>query len=247
MRLLVYNIRYGTGAGAAFERPAPVGYLRSSTAHTEIISRFIASHEPDIVGLVEVDGGSLRAGRVNQAERIAEQLGHQTAYLCKYPRRSLNHLVPILRQQGNALLSAVEAQEVRHHWFDRGVKRLVIEVRLEQLSVFLVHLSLHFPHRQRQLRHLARLVEAADRPVLVTGDFNTLRGQHELAELRADCGLRSANLDGLPSFPSWAPKKELDFILYGEGIEVTGFEIPEVLHSDHLPLVCDFELAAATA
>jgi len=32
-------------------------------------------------------------------------------------------------------------------------------------------------------------------------------------------------------------------VLYQEGISVTHFEVPNVRHSDHLPLVCDFELA----
>ena len=54
--------------------------------------------------------------------------------------------------------------------------------------------------------------------------------------------MRSANDRGLPSYPSRAPRKELDFVLYGEGIRVTGFRIPKVRFSDHLPLVCDFEV-----
>jgi endonuclease/exonuclease/phosphatase family metal-dependent hydrolase len=54
--------------------------------------------------------------------------------------------------------------------------------------------------------------------------------------------LRSANVDSLPSYPSRAPRKELDFILYSEGIEVTNFRIPNVRLSDHLPLICDFEI-----
>ena len=44
------------------------------------------------------------------------------------------------------------------------------------------------------------------------------------------------------SYPSKSPRMELDFILYGAGIEITSFDVPKVLHSDHLPLVCDFEL-----
>ena len=36
---------------------------------------------------------------------------------------------------------------------------------------------------------------------------------------------------------------ELDFILYGAGIEVTDFRVPRVTFSDHLPLICDFEVA----
>ena len=37
-------------------------------------------------------------------------------------------------------------------------------------------------------------------------------------------------------------RKELDFVLYGDGINVTNFAIPPVQFSDHLPLVCDFEI-----
>ena len=56
-------------------------------------------------------------------------------------------------------------------------------------------------------------------------------------------GLTSANAEGMPTYPSRSPRKELDFVLYQDGINVTHFEVPDVRHSDHLPLVCDFELA----
>ena len=55
-------------------------------------------------------------------------------------------------------------------------------------------------------------------------------------------GRKSANTRHLPSYPSRAPRKELDFILYQDGIRVTGFEVPRIRLSDHLPLVCDFEI-----
>ena len=55
--------------------------------------------------------------------------------------------------------------------------------------------------------------------------------------------LKSANRNGIPTYPSRSPRKELDFILYQDGIEVTNFEVPLVKFSDHLPLVCDFEVA----
>jgi endonuclease/exonuclease/phosphatase family metal-dependent hydrolase len=59
--------------------------------------------------------------------------------------------------------------------------------------------------------------------------------------------LRSANVDSLPSYPSRAPRKELDFVLYGSGIEVTNFFVPQVDFSDHLPLICDFEVGARSS
>ena len=55
-------------------------------------------------------------------------------------------------------------------------------------------------------------------------------------------GLRSANIDSQPTYPSRAPRRELDWVLYQDGINVTGFQIPDVRLSDHLPLICDFEV-----
>jgi hypothetical protein len=31
-------------------------------------------------------------------------------------------------------------------------------------------------------------------------------------------------------------------VLYQDGIDVTGFEVPDIRLSDHLPIICDFEL-----
>ncbi len=55
-------------------------------------------------------------------------------------------------------------------------------------------------------------------------------------------GLKSANVEGLPTYPSRSPRKELDWVLHQDGIRVNSFEIPDVRLSDHLPLICDFEV-----
>jgi endonuclease/exonuclease/phosphatase family metal-dependent hydrolase len=243
MRLLIYNIRYAAGYGASFHLPVPgAGYLRGNRANLERITRFIDSARPDIVGLIEVDTGSIRSGLVNQAELIAKSIGHFSSYQCKYGVASVNNRLPIVRKQCNAFLAAPSVHGERFHYFDTGIKRLIIELELEDVAVFLVHLSLKYRHRHYQLRHLHELVKACPKPVIVAGDFNTFWGEHEIFLFMQATGLRSANVEGLPSYPSRAPRKELDFILYGDGVEVTGFEIPRVNFSDHLPLICDFEV-----
>ena len=61
VRLLIYNIRYATGTGAAFHLPVPgAGYLRSSRQVLSQITDFIKRQDPDVVGLIEVDTGSIR-------------------------------------------------------------------------------------------------------------------------------------------------------------------------------------------
>ena len=243
MRLLLYNIRYGLGLGSALHWPLPgMGYLIGNKTNLQRITDFIKSQDPDVVGLIEVDTGSIRTRSVNQADVIARALGHYSVYQCKYGAGSLNQRLPILRNQGNAFLAAPRVHGERFHYFEKGIKRLIIELELEECSIFLVHLSLKFRHRHTQLQHLHDLVMASHKPVIVAGDFNTFWGEHEMSLFMEASGLRSANVEGLPSYPARKPRMELDFILYSKGIEIDSFAIPDVAFSDHRPLVCDFHV-----
>ena len=243
MRLLLYNIRYGVGAGASMHMPLPgAGYIIGNQNVLPDIISFIKSTDPDIVGLIEVDTGSIRSRKVNQAETIATELGMNSSYETKYGEKSINQLLPIIRKQGNAFLAAPRVHGETFHYFDTGIKRLIIELEMETFAVFLVHLSLKYRHRHLQLRKLYDLISETSKPVMVAGDFNTFWGENEIYLFMQAAGLQSANVDGLPSYPSRAPRKELDFVLFQDGITVTNFEIPQVRHSDHLPLVCDFEV-----
>ncbi len=243
MRFVLYNIRYATGTGAAFHLPVPgAGYLRSNPRVLDGITQFIKSRDPDIVGLIEVDTGSIRTGLVNQAQVIAKSLGHYSTYQCKYGTSSINTLVPIVRKQANAFLASPRVEGERFHYFDTGIKRLIIELELDELCVFLVHLSVKFRHRHAQLRHLFELIRHSTKPVIVAGDFNTFWGEHEMALFMEATGLRSANRHRLPSYPARRPRIELDFILYSRGIEIDSFEVPDVTFSDHRPLICDFRV-----
>ena len=62
---------------------------------------------------------------------------------------------------------------------------------------------------------------ASRKPVIIAGDFNTFWGEHEIYLFMKAAKLRSANALGLPSYPSTAPRRELDFVLYGNGISVS--------------------------
>jgi endonuclease/exonuclease/phosphatase family metal-dependent hydrolase len=243
VRLVIYNIRYAVGAGPSPRMPVPgAGYLFGNPGNLTNIVKFIQSTDPDIVGLIEIDTGSVRSGRINQVDAIADALGHFSAYECKYGEESVNQFLPILRKQANAFLAAPRITGERFHYFDQGIKKLIIELELDDVAIFLVHLSLKYRHRHFQLRHLYELVKQTKKPVIVAGDFNTFWGEDEIFLFMKAAGLQSANVASQPTYPSRSPRMELDFILYGGGIEISHFEIPQVGLSDHLPLICDFEL-----
>ena len=223
--------------------PLPgAGYVLGNQSVLPEITRFIKSVDPDVVGLIEVDTGSIRSRKVNQAEKLAADLGMNTSYETKYGSKSLNQMLPIVRMQGNAFMAAERVHGERFHYFDTGIKRLIIELEMDDFAIFLVHLSLKYRHRHLQLRHLYDLIQKTEKPVVVAGDFNTFWGDNEIYLFRRAAGLTSANSRNQPTYPSRSPRKELDFVLYQQGIKVTHFEIPDVRLSDHLPLVCDFEI-----
>ena len=223
--------------------PLPgAGYVLGNRSVLPELTTFIKSVDPDIVGLIEVDTGSIRSRKVNQAEKIASDLSMNSSYETKYGSKSLNQLLPIVRKQGNAFMAAARVHGETFHYFDTGIKRLIIELEMREFAVFLVHLSLKYRHRHLQLRHLYDLIEKTQKPVIVAGDFNTFWGENEIYLFKRAAGLKSANVDCIPTYPSRSPRKELDFILFQEGINVTNFEVPQVRYSDHLPLVCDFDV-----
>ena len=244
MRLVHYNMRYAAGAGLRFNTPFPgAGYLRIASANLGRIQHYLKSLDADLLALVEIDGGSRRAP-VSQVTALADALGtSHHAFRCKYLKDSLPARLPLLRAQGNAVLSRAPLRTVRYHELSQGTKRLVIEAELDVVSLFVVHLALPPVQRRRQLLELADLVRAARRPAVIAGDLNTLRPAHELKPFLAATGLRPADETLPASWPAHRPYLALDHVLLSRELAVTRFEVPDVRLSDHRPLICDLRAA----
>jgi endonuclease/exonuclease/phosphatase family metal-dependent hydrolase len=188
-----------------------------------------------------VDTGSFRCNGDSQVATIAGPLCHRQVFRSKYGLDSLAGRLPLLSQQANAVMTNRDILGRTFHYLNHGMKRLVIEVRLPELTVFLVHLALKYRPRQHQLLDLAAIVAQAQGPVVVAGDFNVFRGAGELDGFMAATGLISANPHGLPSHPSRSPHRQLDFILHSPALRSLGFQAPQIPYSDHVPLIWDFE------
>jgi endonuclease/exonuclease/phosphatase family metal-dependent hydrolase len=67
-------------------------------------------------------------------------------------------------------------------------------------------------------------------------------GEREIDLFLAASGLKNANAQSLPTFPSNHPNRHLDFILYSKKVNIRDFRIPRVPFSDHLPLILDFDV-----
>ena len=240
MRFLLYNIRYATHSNL-LKFPL-VGMLGRTRFHLDEIIQFIKKMDPDVMGLVEVDSGSYRSGRKSQVERIADELGHFHSYRSKYAEDSRWQRIPIYNKQGNAFLAKDTIHGEKFHYFERGMKKLVLELELEHVTFFLVHLALNYKVRQEQLLHLYHMIKETDRPHIVAGDFNSFLGERELQLLQAATGLQNADKDLQPTHPSHNPRRHLDFILHSPKIRIDRFEMPRIQLSDHLPLIIDFDV-----
>ena len=101
MRFLLYNIRYAAGIGRQFHLPVPYsGYFKRTNENLKNILDFIKSVNPDIIGLVEVDSGSFRSQKNNQAEGIAWELQLDHIYQSKYPAKSMAQKLPLTEKTG---------------------------------------------------------------------------------------------------------------------------------------------------
>ncbi|SMG31926.1 endonuclease/exonuclease/phosphatase family protein [Dethiosulfovibrio salsuginis] len=240
MRLVIYNVRYGTGTGLSYHLPFPFsGSLRRSYRRFESIKSFLQGLSPDLVGLVEADNGSYRQAGICQAKEIAKAVGGESHFVVKY-RDNLSRL-PVLKSQGNAVISRVTPLKVNCHDLGRGMKRNALEVEFNDFSMVLVHLSLGKTSREHQIGALKEICTSRKGPLILAGDYNTLKGSDELSPL-IEAGMSTVNKSGIPTFPCRRPRKELDFILVSEDIEPQGFFVPNTYLSDHLPLVCDLKI-----
>ncbi|MCF6177377.1 MAG: endonuclease/exonuclease/phosphatase family protein [Victivallaceae bacterium] len=240
MKLLIYNIAYGTGSpgSAAGRLLTSHRYLYTNQEYFNRIVEFISEVNPDVIGLLEADSGSFRTSQVHQAAKLAAQLNH--FHICdnKYGLTSPGRMIPLLKNQTNAIVTAGNNHATRFHYFPRGFKKLIIEVTINGITMFLVHLSVRKKIRAQQLEFLTTIIPA-DKPVIIAGDFNTFGGSAELNKLITACRLYNPNTDNQPTYPSWKPRHQLDYLLCSKKLQVSSFIIPQVEFSDHLPIIAE--------
>lgn len=242
MKILIYNIAYGTGSPGAEYRRLLTGhrFLSAPERPFRKIVKMIGALQPDVVGLLEADLGSYRTGRLNHAAALAAELELYPHCRLKYGPGSTLSKLPYLKHQGNALLTREVNGDNAVDFFPRGTKKLILESTVGGVRILLVHLALTRAVRKIQLEYLASLI-VPGMPTVVAGDFNTFGGVRELWDFLGRTHLRSANGANLATYPAWSPQKELDYVLLSPELALTGFEVPKVHFSDHLPLLAEIE------
>jgi endonuclease/exonuclease/phosphatase family metal-dependent hydrolase len=221
------------------------------------IDDLLKEFSPDIIGIQEVDFDQVRSGRIHQAEKIAEWMGakafryHPTvlgtpgdiwsahdgesdgasygiALISKIPVRQW-HVKKLKKAPFGIPLAVPTPRGVRMRYVP-DEPRVAIAAELEDGTIVAVtHLSFVPGFNVRQLRVITRWLSTLGRRVIMVGDFNLPWG---LASKLS--GLTS--LTQSPSYPSWDPKVQFDYILASHGIEGREFIHQQGSISDHRPI-----------
>ena len=244
LKLLSYNIQ------VAIKSVKPYHYVTRSWRHVfpheyhfrnlDQIAKLVKDY--DIVGLQEVDAGSIRSSHVNQTEYLAEKGGfpfwtHQT-----------NRRIGYIAQHSNGLLSQYTPTSTEEHKLPgrvpgRGALVANYGDQGQQLVVVLLHLALGKKARALQLGYISDLLETYEHMV-VMGDMNCQPDSQELQGLLDRTGL-GAPVWGLNTYPSWNPQRKLDHILVSPSLIVENVQVLNYSFSDHLPISMDVVIPAS--
>lgn len=193
----------------------------------------------DLVGLQEVDAGSLRSSYIDQIQ----YLGRLGSF--PYWYRQVNRNLGPFAQHSNGLLSRLRPARITEHRLPGlpGRGAIIAQYSLtngEELAVAIVHLALGWRARRRQLNYLMMFAERHPYLVLM-GDFNCGCHSKGLRAMVRASGMRGLDCE-LKTFPSWRPRHNLDHILISRPLTLVAARVIDYALSDHLPLSMTIEL-----
>jgi endonuclease/exonuclease/phosphatase family metal-dependent hydrolase len=240
LRLLSYNIQAGADT-RRYSEYVTCGWKqmlphRGQQNNLNRIAHLLKDY--DVVGLQEVDSGSLRSGFIDQTAYLAEHAGFPYWY------RQVNRKLGKLAQHSNGVLSRVQPRMVDEYRLPglpgRGAVLMEFQTNEKPLGICMMHLALGRRARLRQFSYVSDLVSHYSHLVLM-GDFNCGCTSREFQYLIERTNLQGSACD-MMTFPSWRPSRKLDHILASQTLTVAKSEVLNYAHSDHLPISLEIVL-----
>jgi endonuclease/exonuclease/phosphatase family metal-dependent hydrolase len=235
IRLLSYNVQ----AGISTERYRH--YLTRSWKHVlphaqrfsnlDRVARLVKDY--DIVGLQELDAGSLRSGYINLTEYLSEK-----AHMPFWSDQTNRHIGRFARHS-TGVLSRFQPTEIIEHRLPgkipgRGALFIRYGDRHDSLVVLILHMALGRRARLRQFDYISEIVNEY-RHVIVMGDLNCHSQSTEMDYL-INRTMMSEPTHDVCTFPSWRPQHNIDHILVTPTLQVDHVKALDFPLSDHLPV-----------
>jgi len=235
IRLLSYNVQAGISTGRYRH------YITRSWKHVlphaqrfsnlDRIARLVKDY--DIIGLQELDAGSLRSGYVNLTQYLSEK-AHMPFWSDQTNRR-----LGRFAQHSTGVLSRFHPTEIIEHRLPgripgRGALFIRYGTKHDSLVVLILHMALGRRARLRQFDYISEIVNEY-RHVVVMGDLNCHSQSAEMDYLISRT-MMSEPIHGVCTFPSWCPQRNIDHILVTPTLQVDHVKALNFSLSDHLPV-----------
>lgn len=235
IRILSYNVQVGIEA-AGYSDYLLHGWkhilpFKHRMLNLYRISRLIQAY--DVVGLQELDSGSLRSSFINCTEYLAREACFPHWYdktnrsFWKVARNSMGLLCKLAP-------FAVSRHDLPGLVPGRGALVVHFGNQDDPLIIVLVHLALSRAARLFQVEYLSNLIKGYNH-VIIMGDMNCSADSRELKVLMEETRL-TMPYSNLYTYPSWNPRRNIDHILISPSIVIDSVQVLNYPLSDHLPI-----------
>lgn len=241
IRLLSYNIQAGIKT-ARYRH-----YITRSWKHVlphaqrfsnlDRIARLVKGY--DVVGLQELDAGSLRSGYVNLTQYLSEKSDMPFWY------DQTNRRIGRFASHSTGVLSRFTPTEIVEHRLPgripgRGALFIRYGSKKDSLVVLILHLALSRRARMIQFDYISDIVNEY-RHVVIMGDLNCGSDSKEMDYLINRTLMREPTHE-MHTFPSWRPQQNIDHILVTPTLQVNHVRALNFSLSDHLPIEMEITL-----
>ena len=230
LRVMTYNIHQGINADLMVDLAA--------------IGDSIASENPDVVALNEVNRGRPTNGFLDVLPYLSRRLGLPYVFGSNYADG----------QYGNAILSRYPITEWENNHYAnntteiRGALRVVIQTPDGEVTFFSTHLDHIGGENNARLEQVTELLAlwGGEGRTVILGDLNAVPDTPEIAALYAaglvDVLLATGQGDAYTFWdPIPTPGRRIDFIFLSPDMTVVNAWTPQTRASDHLPVVAEIQ------
>lgn len=286
LSIMTYNIGYLSGMTNNLAVDTDKDFYNNNLQRA---IELFKEHQPTLAGFQEIDFGAARSYEINQLDAIGKACGYPTSamtvnwdknYLpfpywpisAQYGKMLSGQAVlssyPIITNE-RILMEKPESNPAYYNAFyiDRLAQVAKIEISNREIVIINTHLEAwDIPAREKQARTVLKLYEkyAADYPVLLVGDFNSIPpidpnpneyfiNDHTMDIIYSGTNISAAIADSAYlknasehySFNSVEPYQKIDYVFYNSDkiTPISGEVLSEAGDiSDHLPVLFEFVL-----
>jgi endonuclease/exonuclease/phosphatase family metal-dependent hydrolase len=265
LRVMTYNIKHGQTNASCTQPPRVPGQDPFPDCNLDLQASIavMRAHNPDIVGVQEVDRFWARSGYVDEPAAIAAGLGMEhSCYAANLDHPADTHS-SIPHQYGTVVVSRFPILDCSNTLLprtgnneQRGLTRATINVRGVPLQMYNTHLHTTAADRLMQTAVIGERIDAAPAgSKVLVGDFNARPTAAEMTPVFArfvdawTAGVATPdNPNGYtsPARLTGAPTSRIDYVFVSSRVTVSSAYVPidaaTRLASDHYPVVADIAL-----